>query len=200
MKNGKSYIGKTYQDVYTRLNEHFSDAKRFPKRPLYAAFNKYGLDSFSMEIIGYFEQGQLELEEMLAIERYRTFGNTGYNATLGGEGTRYINIPDIDIIEKYQEFKTIAAVSRFFKIDVATVTKVLKSNDVCVAQKPVIGAIAVKILDPEITFESLKSCARFLIECELTQALNLTGISSHIREAAKNGNKYLGLRFKLLNN
>ena len=46
--NGKVYIGKTSLTVEERYKEHLQDYKKDTKekRPLYDAFNKYGIDNF----------------------------------------------------------------------------------------------------------------------------------------------------------
>lgn len=197
MKNGKSYIGKTYTSIYDRLSNHLKDSKKFPNRPLYRAFNKHGLYSFSLEILGEFEQNILEIKESEAILEYNTFKD-GYNATLGGEGRRYLSIPDTSIITKYKEVGTLTGTANYFKIDVDTVAKILRSSSIPINSKPIIGAIKVKIIDPNIEFTSFKECARFLIECELTKAVDIRGVASNIREACKNNTKYLGLRFEIV--
>lgn len=51
--NGKKYIGKTTSSVSKRWKEHCRDYKkeRCKDRPLYRAMNKYGIDSFSIEML-----------------------------------------------------------------------------------------------------------------------------------------------------
>lgn len=81
--NGKCYIGKT--DIHTvqeRFKEHVKDSKKYLERPLYRAFNKYGIENFKVEEI---EQCNIEdscEREKYWIEYYSSFKN-GYNATLG---------------------------------------------------------------------------------------------------------------------
>ena len=47
-KNGKQYVGKTLKTIKERFSEHIKDSKRKrnEKRPLYRAFNKYGIGHF----------------------------------------------------------------------------------------------------------------------------------------------------------
>ena len=49
--NGKQYVGKTTQSITKRFKEHCQDYKRErnDKRPLYKAFNKYGIENFIVE-------------------------------------------------------------------------------------------------------------------------------------------------------
>lgn len=46
--NNKVYIGKTIQSINQRFNQHKKDRHRkgFDHRPLYRAFNKYGIEHF----------------------------------------------------------------------------------------------------------------------------------------------------------
>lgn len=51
--NGKVYIGKTIHSIETRWNQHIYESKkqRYECRPLYDAFNKYGIENFTIEEI-----------------------------------------------------------------------------------------------------------------------------------------------------
>lgn len=199
IKNGKSYIGKTYSCFYKRLYQHIKDAKKFPTRPLYAALNKYGPDNFSAEILGEFPEGILEEQESIYIINYNSYGKNGYNATLGGDGRRYINIDDSTIIETYYDCGSLFGASRALKIDKDTIRKILINNNIPVVLKPKVGSIPVKILDVDLDFGSLNECARFLIECDITTATDIRGIASHIREVCNNSrDSYLGLQFNFV--
>lgn len=48
--NGKKYIGKTTKTIEERFNEHIRDSRkeRNKDRSLYRAFNKYGVQNFSI--------------------------------------------------------------------------------------------------------------------------------------------------------
>ena len=93
--NGKLYIGKTELDPPTkRWDEHrwSKNVIRQKNRPLYAALRKYGLENFKFEILE--ECDNPEEREMYYIEKYRTYVGfedcNGYNATLGGDGKKYV--------------------------------------------------------------------------------------------------------------
>lgn len=83
--NNNCYIG---QSVYIeeRWKEHKSkyNWERENKKPLYLAFQKYGLENFSFEIIEECEPEQLNLKEQYWIDYYNSYNN-GYNMTSGGE-------------------------------------------------------------------------------------------------------------------
>lgn len=88
-KNGKQYVGKTLKTVKERFSEHIKDSKRkrYEKRPLYQAFNKYGIEHFSIDILeNVFNLYELSSREIYWINKLNTYGSHGYNATLGGDG------------------------------------------------------------------------------------------------------------------
>ena len=55
--NNKKYVGKTTNTIKERWQEHCRDSKkkRCEKRPLYDAFNKYGIENFKIEELEYIE-------------------------------------------------------------------------------------------------------------------------------------------------
>lgn len=89
--NGKCYIGQSI-DLGSRLRHHINNYKHHRyDNPLYRAFNKYGIDSFTVDIL-YFQKNPtpevkqlLDLLEIGYIEKYNSYGNTGYNQTRGGD-------------------------------------------------------------------------------------------------------------------
>lgn len=129
--NDKCYIGKTYQGTEKRFSEHKSDSlkERNKNRPLYRAFNKYGLDNFKIETLGTFEEGELEVKEIEYIELYDSYKN-GYNATLGGDGKAYLIHSDEDMITKYKELGSLNQTAKFFNCDLKSIKIRLESNNV----------------------------------------------------------------------
>ena len=107
--NGKSYIGQTVNPIQ-RHNSHLSEAKT-PKTLFHKALKKYGIESFTYEIICSVESNnKKELKEKLNecelkyIELYDTYRN-GYNSTKGGDGVlidgsnwKFINNDKINIV------------------------------------------------------------------------------------------------------
>lgn len=84
--NGKVYIGKTTGTIEERFKKHIQDSHkdRCKERPLYRAFNKYGVKNFSIEVV---EEVPLEIlseKEIYWIGYYHSYGE-GYNATIGGD-------------------------------------------------------------------------------------------------------------------
>ncbi len=51
--NNKQYVGKTNFSLQKRFQEHIRDSKQQNKehRPLYNAFNKYGIENFSIDVL-----------------------------------------------------------------------------------------------------------------------------------------------------
>ncbi len=90
--NGKCYIGQS-QDIYTRFSKHnwsVNDTK--DNKILIKAFNKYGIDNFSFDIIEECQIEELDDKEIYYIDKYRSYVGFkdchGYNATIGGGGIR----------------------------------------------------------------------------------------------------------------
>lgn len=87
--NGKRYIGVTTHTLKKRLWEHYREADKGNKFPLYRAMRKYGTDNFDITLL----YEAVDHREMMAVERgliaaYGTYRFGGYNATLGGQGSR----------------------------------------------------------------------------------------------------------------
>ena len=84
--SGKSYVGITARALDTRWFEHVARSRRSDRESrLYAAMRKYGIETFTREIIGTADT----TEEARSFERafilqLGTFEN-GYNSTDGGE-------------------------------------------------------------------------------------------------------------------
>ena len=125
--NGKIYIGKTERSISERWREHIKDSQKEENkhRPLYRAFNKYGLGNFSIEIIE--ETLTPEEREIFWIEQKRSFKN-GYNATIGGDGKPYL---DYDlIIATYNELQSIRDTALKIGCNETTVSRILKNNHI----------------------------------------------------------------------
>ena len=204
IKSGKSYIGKTYSTIYQRLQEHIRDKDRYPNRPIYRALNKYGIESFSVEILGEYSQGILEDKEIEFIRLYSSYGPKGYNATLGGDGRRRVDI-DQDLLEnKYLETKTITATASFFDIDVDTCKKLLSNIDHTLfdiktdRRNRLSKQVLVK--DTNMVFDNPYECAKFLISCDIIDSsISERNAGLSIARACKHTNKtYKGLSFSYI--
>ena len=90
--NSKCYVGQAIK-LRNRLKSHISNYtnKRYDN-PLYRAFNKYGLDKFTYQLLDVLEENdykearkQLDILEIKYIETYNSY-NKGYNQTKGDDG------------------------------------------------------------------------------------------------------------------
>ena len=192
--NGKSYIGKTEFSIEKRFKEHCNDAfkKNNEKRPLYAAMRKYGIKHFHIFLIE--ETNDPQEREIYWIEKKHTF-KQGYNATLGGDGKKYI---DYDlVITNYQELKSQKKVAEKMGINIDSVAKILKQNNEYIysskeVNKNTRGKI-VKMYDKKTNnflqcFASIGDAAHYLIENNLTNC-KFSTIHSHISEVCRGKRK-----------
>lgn len=85
--NGKVYIGQS-QDIYRRWKEHKYARNKRDCSALYGAFNKYGFENFSFEIIECCPLELLNEREIYYISLYHSYiddkKSNGYNMTKGG--------------------------------------------------------------------------------------------------------------------
>lgn len=88
--NGKIYIG---QSIYLkkRLKRHLTYKSHKDNLALYKAFDKYGVDKFTIEILETIDtekcdniKSELDKLEIFYIKKYGSY-NSGYNQTLGGD-------------------------------------------------------------------------------------------------------------------
>ena len=129
--NSKRYVGKTTQTPEERFKEHCSDAfkTRCEKRPLYSAFNKYGVENFEVEELEYVEDdSKLEEREIYWIQELQTYGSNGYNATKGGDGTLIYD--HNEIIELARLGYTVQQIANKVSCCKDTIYKVLKAHGV----------------------------------------------------------------------
>lgn len=182
--NQKIYIGKTEFSIEKRFKEHCSNMNRpiYEKRPLYAAMRKYGKENFHIELIE--ETNNPEEREMYWIEYYRSFKN-GYNATLGGDGKKYI---DYDlVIATYKELGFISKTAEKLNISSDAVSMILHSNNISVltAQEAVSKANKkiINMYDLEgnfiKSFASATDAAKYLVENNLVNCQAST-VRGHI--------------------
>lgn len=191
--NGKVYIGKTEFSIEKRFKEHCQDAFKDTKakRPLYAAMRKYGIENFHIELIE--ETNQPEEREMFWIEFYRSFKN-GYNATLGGDGKKYI---DYDlVIATYNELGVVKETAKKLNISSNSVSSILHINKIPVlTNKEIHQKLYGKIvnmydLDGNFiqSFPSVNEAARYMVDNKLTGCKHTT-IKQHITEVCSGKRK-----------
>lgn len=197
--NDKRYIGKTEFDINKRFKEHCHDAfkDRNENRPLYRAMRKYGIEHFHIQLIE--ETDNPEGREIYWIKQKNTYHN-GYNATLGGDGKKYL---DYDlIISTYQKVGNIKETAKTLNISVDSIHKILKENNIHINTAQEIftnkyGKVTnMYSLDGEliISFPSTNAAAKYMVENNLTNCKKTT-IKQHIYEVC-NGKRKTAANFK----
>lgn len=183
MKNGKCYVGKTYAGFYIRLSRHISDSKNVD-RPLYRAIRKYGLESFSAEILGEYPINLLESKEIEYIKYYDSF-NSGYNATLGGEGHKLLDIDEEAVIKSYSTIGNIAEVSRQYNIGHEITRQILLRNNVEINKTKLVKSICKEVYSPTLNkhFISVTSAANYLVDRGIS--CSLSGAKSTIAKVCR---------------
>ena len=180
-ENNKVYIGKTECTVAKRFAEHKQDylKRRNENRPLYSAMRKYGVDSFVCEAL--IESSTPEEDEIRLIEEYSSYSN-GYNATLGGDGKKYINLDMEAVIADYNETvkNTVKALAEKYSVDPGTMTKLLKSSGVDIRSA---GKASIKGVQ-QISSETGEVLNIFESASEAARVLDMTN-GSHITKCAK---------------
>lgn len=186
--NQKIYVGKTERTVEERFLEHCRAFKResCEKRPLYSAMRKYGIEHFHIELIE--ETDNPEEREIYWIEKLGSFKN-GYNATLGGDGKKYL---DYDlIVDTYNEIKNQKEVAKYLNISEKTVRKILQGKKIQTVA-PKIGNKPVSCLDRNGNFIShFESCgdgARWVASQRVSKA-SIDTIAKRIADVARGERK-----------
>ena len=186
--NHKVYIGQTRQSIQDRWTQHKANAKSGVDYLIYRAMRKYGIEHFHIELIE--ETDKPEEREVYWIEQKRSF-KYGYNATMGGDGKRYI---DYDlVITTYLQVQNQNEVARLLNISKDTVHFVLISNNIEIATNQTVNAkLFGKIinqydLDGNFlqSFSSARSAAASLGKITNTSH----GASSHIADVCKGKRK-----------
>lgn len=197
--NDKIYVGKTEFSIEKRFKEHCNASTKIRNehRPLYSAMRKYGIEHFHIELIE--ETDKPEEREVYWIEQKRSFKN-GYNATMGGDGKKYI---DYDlVIATYNELQNISETANKLNISKDQCSKILHSNDIFIqtgqeinAKKMSKSVLMYDLQDNFIqAFPSHAAAARWLIENGYSHCKETT-IRYHIAEVC-NGKRKTAASFK----
>lgn len=149
---------------------------------------KYGIENFEISLIE--ETDNPEEREKYWIEEKRSFKN-GYNATMGGDGKRYL---DYDVlIATYLETQSLTKTSKICQCDKNYLSIILKNNGIKVktyqeVNKENFGqCINQYDLNNNYiqTFSTAKEAARFV----RPNTNSLGGVTSHITDVCKNKRK-----------
>lgn len=120
--NGKKYVGITTRSLSERFEEH-CNANSY----LGSAIRKHGRDNFVIKIIDIASNHkELNEKEKSWIKKYDTFGENGYNLTLGGDGM-LINVPIVSPLTASQEkFMTYLNKQKGKPVDFESLEEVVK--------------------------------------------------------------------------
>ena len=184
--NEKIYIGKTEFSIEKRFKEHCKDAFRREeeKRPLYIAMRKYGIENFEISLIE--ETNNPEEREIFWIEYLGSF-KYGYNATIGGDGRKYI---DYDlVIATYKELQNASETAKKLNISFYSVINILKLKQINILKgsEVVRNKIGKKVNQYDLNdnfiqcFPSLQSAAKNL--GKITKTSN--SATGHISEVCR---------------
>lgn len=161
--NQKIYIGKTEFSIEKRWAEHCNDylKRDSENRPLYRAMKKYGIKNFHIELVE--ETNNPSEREIYWIEYYNSF-KYGYNATLGGDGKRYL---DYDLIIKtYNDTHNCNKTAQILNISADSVRNVIKSHgytpDRRVANFKAVAQLDLKTGEIIKVYSSIKEAERSL--------------------------------------
>jgi group I intron endonuclease len=104
--NNKIYIGITSKTVKARITQHISKSKHGSKLAFHSAISKYGIESFTVTTMHYdlTESEAINLE-IDYIKKFNSFGDCGYNMTIGGDGTVGHKCPELVKISTSKRFK-----------------------------------------------------------------------------------------------
>jgi hypothetical protein len=159
--------------------------------------SKYGIEHFHIELLE--ETDQPEERERYWIETKGSFKN-GYNATLGGDGKKYI---DYDlVVATYNEIKSIKDTAKILQIHPDSVSNILHQKGVKILTTQAVltnkyGKIT-NMYDLEDnfiqSFASTNEAARYMVENKLTGCKHTT-IKQHITEVCT-GRRKTAAKFK----
>lgn len=201
--NGKKYIGKTTKTIEERFNEHIRDSRkeRNKDRALYMAFNKYGIQNFTVYQLEECNWDKVSEREIHYISLYDTFRN-GYNETLGGDGSTRIDYNKA--IETYFEYCNMAIAAEKLGIHSKTLSKILTEMGIKVITYHKIASPVICIelhSKKQYIFESVIGASKRIYNIKNGRTKftynreennSLAGMATHIRRAIKTGGTSYG--------
>lgn len=191
--NDKIYVGKTKLSIQKRFSQHCNDSQKRTEehRPLYSAMRKYGIEHFTISLIEECSDEEASQKEIYWIKYYEGY-EKGYNATLGGDGTPFIDPKEI--LRLWTEGKSLQEIAKVTNHDKGWISALLKDQGVKSSELINRGRAALEkkvyMLDKETgeqlnCFESTRAAARFLIQEKSLNPKSESGYSSHISEVCR---------------
>lgn len=188
--NGKQYVGKTgLSDPVKRFQEHLRESRkeRNENRPLHRAIRKYGEEEFEFKVLEEVSEEASCQREIFWINKLNTYGSSGYNATKGGDGKRYLNYDKI--VKDYQTTGSLVETANLNNCIAESVSKILQSRGIDILSSQEVNkkkyGKPVNMLDKKTgkvlkTFSSQKEAARFLSDNGYSNTANLSSLASKI--------------------
>ena len=193
MLNNNIYIGRTNRTIEERWREHIRSSKLANKNhiPLYKAFNKYGITNFCIEEIEEVPYNIVDEKEKYYIQYYNSYYD-GYNATMGGDGSAWLDYKNIDNL--YQQNLSPIEISKIMNCSIDSVYDILHNlgytNLKKIADQKKSKSIKMIDGDIETVFISQAEAAKWLVENEKTKQKSIDNISANIGRAIKYRNGY----------
>ena len=187
--NQKVYIGKTEQTVENVLKNIVRIINENDVRNVHCIL-PYGPEHFYVELVE--ETDNPEEREQYWIKFYNSYGSTGYNATTGGDGKKYIDVNKL--AEAYNRLGTVRAVSRETGHDEGYISKLLRQAGIQIVSSQElnkekcskkVAQCNKKTHEQLKTFNSLADAARYLQEKQISTSKDTHGIASHIGHVCK---------------
>lgn len=191
--NCKQYVGKTSFSIEKRFQEHIYDSKKGQEytknRPLYNAFNKYGIENFTIEMLEEVEDNHVDDRERYWIAKLNTYNN-GYNATLGGDGQTQID--RAKVLELYHEGYNNTQIANILGHERAAISRIVKSFGLQSQYEPPAKAIQLVKSKEKLSFSSRRDAAKYLIDNNITRSKNIDIVAGCLYEAIKRNRPYFG--------
>lgn len=204
--NHKKYIGQTRTPLEVRWNKHKRKAS-LGEKGIAGALAKYGIENFNFYKILECDVDDLDEMEKYYIKKYDTF-NSGYNLTLGGQGSQIYDFDEQEVINKYNELHYINEVAKYYNCCEKTISNILYKNNIKIKRinketqkqnKFPIRNKSVKIVELDKDFPSLADCAKFLYDEGYAKISNIDYIRKSISRVLRNERKtYLKFHFEYI--
>ena len=194
--NGKSYIGQTQYTSEIRFKQHLNAYYQNRESTLYQAFDKYGVDNFTLEILEECKINQLDEREVYWIKQFNSF-NQGYNSTFGGHNGRRLEIDTDKLLELWSNGWNMTNIAHFLEVSQETVKSRLATLGVSEVELSSRGTDLLKKEIVAICFETWNIIAQFDSTVEASRWANVS--PSQISKACSgviNSSAYLFWRYK----
>jgi group I intron endonuclease len=190
--NQKKYVGMTKRNPSVRFQEHIEVFQRGweGNRPLYSAFEKYGVDNFSFTILEEVSSTEASQKEVYWISKFNTYGSSGYNATLGGNGCIIPRFNHQKIIKDYKKVGNQNEVARMNDCSYLSVNRILKKFNISTKTSEEVTGKKVAMIDTKTgetlkDFDSQADAARYLIDNGYSNIKKPKDLASSISKVIK---------------